>query len=111
MAILFLELDDEITSAVGRLRPAPERTVALALPAGSRIASSRINFRLLAREAEGMGTQLTIVSPEATARALASPAGLPTFGAVDPHQSAMAGGVEAGGGPEGIAHPPGALPG
>ena len=108
MAILFLELDDEITSAVGRLRAASERTVALVLPAGSRIASSRINFRLLAREAEGMGTQLTIVSPEATARALASAAGLPTFGTVDRYESAMAGGVEAAGELEGIADRQGA---
>jgi len=111
MAILFLELDDEITSAVGRLRAASERTVALVLPAGSRIASSRINFRLLAREAEGMGTQLTIVSPEATARALASAAGLPTFGTVDRYESAMAGGVEAAGELEGIADRQGAFPG
>ena len=107
MAILFLELEDEITTAVGRLRAASERTVALVLPAGSRIASSRINFRLLAREAEGMGTQLAIVSPEATARALASAAGLPTFGTVDRYESAMAGGVEAAAGEvDGGAGPP-----
>ena len=97
MATLFLEPDDEITIAVGRMRDATERSVALVLPAGSRIASSRINFRLLAREAETLGTQLAIVSPEATARALASAAGLPTFSAVSRYEAAMAGGVVAGG--------------
>jgi hypothetical protein len=97
MATLFLEPDDEITIAVGRMRDSTERSVALVLPAGSRIASSRINFRLLAREAETLGTQLAIVSPEATARALASAAGLPTFSAVSRYEAAMAGGVVAAG--------------
>jgi hypothetical protein len=97
VATLFLELDDEITSAVGRLRAASDPSVALVLPAGSRIASSRINFRLLAREAEQLGTQLSIVSPEATARALASAAGLPTFGTVNRYEAAMAAGIVAAG--------------
>lgn len=96
MAILFLELDDEITSAVGRLRGVSDPVVALVLPAGSRIASSRINFRLLAREAEQMGARLAIVSPEATARALAIAAGLPAYAAVREYQAATADGGEAG---------------
>jgi hypothetical protein len=107
VATLFLELDDEITSAVARLRAASDPAVALVLPAGSRIASSRINFRLLAREAESLGTQLAIVSPEATARALASAAGLPTFGTVNRYEAAMAGGSVAAG--EGAGEPPDAL--
>lgn len=103
MAILFLELDDEITSAVGRLRGVSDPVVALVLPAGSRIASSRINFRLLAREAEQMGARLAIVSPEATARALAIAAGLPAYAAVREYQAATAEGGEAGAEPGGAA--------
>ena len=51
MTIVYLDVDDEITSAAARIRTAEEVDVALVLPAGSRIATSRINFRLLAREA------------------------------------------------------------
>ena len=53
MAIVYLDIDDEITTAAARIRTATDLDVALVLPAGSRIATSRINFRLLAREAAG----------------------------------------------------------
>ncbi len=48
------------------------------LPAGSRIATSRINFRLLAREARERSRRLAIVAPEASTRALAASAGCPS---------------------------------
>ncbi len=82
MPILYLDVDDEITSAATRIRSAPPGEVALVLQAGSRIATSRINFRLLAREAEEHGRTIAIVSPEASARALAGSAGLAVFATV-----------------------------
>ena len=82
MAIVYLDVDDEITSAAARIRTAEEVDVALVLPAGSRIATSRINFRLLAREASSRSRRLAIVAPEASTRALAASAGLPAFASV-----------------------------
>jgi hypothetical protein len=82
MAIFYLDVDDEITSAAARIRTAQEVEVALVLPAGSRIATSRINFRLLAREASSRSRRLAIVAPEASTRALAASAGLPAFASV-----------------------------
>jgi hypothetical protein len=82
MAIVYLDVDDEITSAAARIRTAEEVDVALVLPAGSRIATSRINFRLLAREASSRSRRLAIVAPEASTRALAVSAGLPAFASV-----------------------------
>ena len=52
MAVWYLDNDDEITDAVARLRGADEERVVFVVPPGSRIASGRINFKLLAREAE-----------------------------------------------------------
>ena len=49
--IIYLDVDDEITSAAARIRAVAGRRVALVLPYGSRVATSRINFRLLARDA------------------------------------------------------------
>ena len=49
--ILYLDVDDEITSAAARVREVPSGRVAVVLPYGSRVATSRINFRLLARDA------------------------------------------------------------
>jgi hypothetical protein len=79
VAIVYLDVDDEITSAAARIRAAEEVRVAIVLPAGSRLATSRINFRLLAREAQGRSRQLLIVSPEGATRALAASAGLTVF--------------------------------
>jgi hypothetical protein len=50
--------------------------VALVLPYGSRLATSRINFRLLAREAVERGKQIEVICADASARALAVAAGL-----------------------------------
>jgi len=77
-AIVYLDIDDEITSAAARLRALDERRIALVLPLGSRLATSRINFRLLAREAEANHKAIEIVTGDASARALAASAGLPT---------------------------------
>ena len=88
-AIVYLDVDDEITSAATRIRTAPERRIALVLPAGSRVSTSRINFRLLAREASSRGRDLAIVAPEASTRALAASAGLPAFASVSEYEDAL----------------------
>lgn len=90
--IIYLDVDDEITSAAARLRRTEAERIALVLPYGSRLATSRINFRLLAREAGARSKRLEIVAADASARALAGSAGL----AVHPSVAALEGG-EAGG--------------
>ncbi len=74
--ILYLDVDDEITSAAARIRSIDAERVALVVPFGSRLATSRINFRLLAREATERGRAIEIVAADASARALAASAGL-----------------------------------
>src|SRR5829696_1541578 len=87
--IVYLDADDEITSAASRIRGANDTRVGLVLPFGSRVATSRINFRLLAREAQANGRRLDIVAPDASARALAASAGLAVFGSVGEYESAL----------------------
>jgi hypothetical protein len=88
-SIVYLDVDDEITSAAARIRTAGERRLALVLPAGSRVSTSRINFRLLAREAASRGRELSIVAPEAGTRSLAASAGLPAFMSVVEYEDAL----------------------
>jgi len=88
-AIVYLDVDDEITSAATRIRGVAERRIALVLPTGSRVSTSRINFRLLAREAKLRGRDLAIVTPEASSRALAATAGLPVFASVAEYEDAL----------------------
>ncbi|MEO5940949.1 MAG: hypothetical protein ABIZ72_08170, partial [Candidatus Limnocylindrales bacterium] len=90
--IVYLDVDDEITSAAQRIRSAAATRVALVVPYGSRIATSRMNFRLLSREAVLNNRRLSIVSGDAAVRSLAASAGLPVFGSVAEYESASAGG-------------------
>src|SRR6187200_587270 len=87
--IVYLEADDEITSAASRIRAADDARVGLVLPFGSRFATSRINFRLLAREALVTGRRLDIVAPDQAARALAASAGLAVFASVGEYEAAL----------------------
>ena len=85
--IVYLDVDDEITSAASRIRSAAGTRVALVVPYGSRIATSRMNFRLLSREAVMNNRRLSIVSGDAAARSLAASAGLPVFATVNEYES------------------------
>lgn len=89
MSIRYLEVEDEITTAVARIRNAGDPAVLLVLPVGSRLATSRINFRLLAAEARGCGRMLAIATPEPTARALAVAAGIPAYASVAEYEAAI----------------------
>ena len=85
--IVYVDNDDEITSAAARIRATDAGPVALVVPSGSRLSTSRINFRLLAREAQTRGRRLSIVAADGGTRALAASAGLPVFGSVAEFES------------------------
>lgn len=85
---VFLDVDDEITSAAARIRGSEATKVALVVPYGSRIATSRMNFRLLSREAVVNNRRLSIVATDPATRALAASAGLPVFASVAEWESA-----------------------
>jgi len=89
-AIVYLDVDDEITSAAARIRGSAETHVALVVPHGSRLGTSRINFRLLAREALARERTLGIVTPDPATRALATSAGLAAFASVGEYEGSLA---------------------
>ena len=89
--LIYLEVDDEITSAAARIRAAEQDRLALVLPHGSRVATSRINFRLLSRDAIEHDKRLSIVSADPATRALAASAGLPVFASVAEYEAAATG--------------------
>jgi hypothetical protein len=87
--VLYLDIDDEITSAAARIRTVEGRRVAVVLPYGSRVATSRINFRLLARDATSHEKRLSIVAADPATRALAASAGIPVFATVGEYESSV----------------------
>ena len=89
--LIYLDVDDEITSAAARIRAAEGESVTLVLPYGSRLATSRINFRLLAREAAERGKRIEIITADASARSLAVAAGLTVHPSVAAFEGARTG--------------------
>jgi hypothetical protein len=89
--IIYLEVDDEITSAAARIRDSESPRIAVVLPYASRVATSRINFRLLSRDALTHDKRLSIVSGDPATRALAASAGLPVFASVAEYDSSEQG--------------------
>lgn len=100
--VIYLDIDDEITSAAARIRDVDGRRAAVVLPHGSRVATSRINFRLLARDALTHEKQLSIIASDAATRALAASAGLPVFSSVGEYEASL----EPGGGADEAARVP-----
>ncbi|HEY8169204.1 MAG TPA: hypothetical protein VIF84_10860 [Candidatus Limnocylindrales bacterium] len=90
MAVIFLDQDDEITTAIARLRGSQDHRIALVLPPGSRLGTSRINFRLLAREAQELPRQASVVTTEPGVRAIAVSAGLAAYASVAEYETAIA---------------------
>ncbi len=89
MSVCYLDVDDEITDAIARLKGARDGRVVVVVPPGSRIATSRINFKLLAREADVRGLVVLFVSGDAGVRALAGSAGMATAASVAEAEVAM----------------------
>ena len=94
MAVWYLDNDDEITDAVARLRGASDAHVVFVVPPGSRIATGRINFKLLAREAETRDLGMAIASRDEQVRALAASAGVLVAATADEAEAALERGDE-----------------
>src|SRR3954469_4393311 len=90
MTVVYLEPDDEITTAIARLRALTDGEAVVIVPPGSRIATSRINFKLLAREANERKLNVAAVSDDPAVRAVAISAGLPTYDNIGAAQQALA---------------------
>ncbi|HLA17045.1 MAG TPA: hypothetical protein VJZ72_09120, partial [Candidatus Limnocylindrales bacterium] len=97
-AIIYLDVDDEITAAASRIRAAEPAHIAIVIPPGSHIATSRINFRLLAREAVARNRRLSVIAPDAASRAIAASAGLEVHASVGAFETALATGDSTAGG-------------
>lgn len=90
MSVVYLEPDDEITGAIARVRAVTDGEVVVVVPHGSRIATSRINFKLLGKEANERRLNIVAVSDEPQVRALAISAGMPTYDSLPAAEQALA---------------------
>jgi hypothetical protein len=87
-SIIYLDADDEITAAAARIRATATARIAIVVPPGSKVATSRINFLLLAREAQSRSRHLSVIAPDGPSRAIAASAGLDTYPSVAAFETA-----------------------
>lgn len=92
-ALIYLEVDDEVTSVVRRIRAADRERVVLVVPGRSRATSSVVAIRLLARAGEEASRQVAVVG-DALTRSLAGEAGLDVYGSVDDARRAVPASVD-----------------
>lgn len=81
---LYLEVDEDITSAIDKLSKMPAGPVQIVVPKRSTMLQSIINLKLLKKAADGSGKQLVLVTGDRIASELAARVGLavaPAIGA------------------------------
>lgn len=74
--VIYLDLDDEITSVIDKLENANKKEVALVLPKRAAFLQSIVNMRLLQRAAEDAGKNVVLITNESAILPLAGAAGL-----------------------------------
>ncbi len=74
--ILYLEIDEEITSIIDRLRKTSEAEIHLVVPKEAALIQSIVNLKLLKRQADNLGKQIQIITHDKVGRNLAEQVGL-----------------------------------
>lgn len=80
---IFLEADEEVTSAIDKIRKAKTANVALILPRNALLGQSVVNLKLVYKEASNANRQVVIVSPDTVTRQLADRVGFVTLAKYD----------------------------
>src|SRR3989344_5889706 len=73
---IYIDVDDEITSVIGKVRRSPRNIIALVLPKRAAVLQSIVNMKLLKREAEDGKKNIVLITSEAALLPLAGAAGL-----------------------------------
>jgi len=77
--ILYLEPDEEITSVVDKLKGLEADSVGLVAPKGSSIVQSLVSLKLLQKQAEELGKEISIVTSDEVGQNLAGRINLPVY--------------------------------
>jgi hypothetical protein len=76
---IYLDVEEEISELIERLRQTSAQDVSVVVPSRSRIGQSRFNFKLLRDYARQFGKRVSIISPEPAIQHLAEENGFNAF--------------------------------
>ncbi len=74
--VIYLDVDDEITSIIEKVEDAKQKIVALVLPKRAAMLQSSVNMRLLKRSATSSGKNVVLITSEHALMPLAGAAGI-----------------------------------
>lgn len=83
MKLVYLELEEEITSVIDKLQRTPQSEIFLVVPKKANLVQSIVNLKLLKKHAGMLGKEVTIVTADPVGLNLAQRAGLPARPRVD----------------------------
>ncbi len=75
--VIYIDVEDDITTIVGKIKASKEKIVALVPPSRVGVLQSAVNMRLLARTAEQAGKRVVLISHNQSLIALAAMAKIP----------------------------------
>lgn len=75
--VIYIDVEDDITAIIGKVKAAKEKIVALVPPKRVGMLQSAVNLRLLARAAHGVDKRLVLISNNSALSALAAAAKIP----------------------------------
>lgn len=73
--VVFLEIDDEVTTAYDRLKRVRNETIVIMLPKHANLLRSVVNLKILRRKMDDLGKKVTIMTNDPTGKKLAEQAG------------------------------------
>ncbi len=77
--IIYLETGDDIASLASKIKKAEAEAVSFVVPRGGSIAQSVVNLKILKREAEKAGKQVSLITKDKISKNLASQVGLTVY--------------------------------
>ena len=81
--ILYLEIDEEITSVVSRIKEVKDKAIYVVAPRSANVTSSLVNLKLLKKEVDKHKKSINLVTQDSVARNLAQEVGIKTYAKID----------------------------
>lgn len=81
--IVYIEVDDEITTIFDKIKDLPNKKVYLMVPRRAALFNSAINLKIIKKKLSDMGKELFIVTKDSVGLNIAAQAGIKTFDSLD----------------------------
>ncbi len=79
---IYLEADEEVTSAIDKIKKSKKKNVVLVLPRGAMLGQSIVNLKLVYKEAASAGKEVALVTSDTTTQNLAERIGFMVYDTV-----------------------------